>query len=249
MVSVSSVSNDRSRQKWYRRRPFLVKAVFTDLQKGSYAAAVYSIVESTLMIILAIFDIYCLAEAQPGSIHYRYFGISFLFVYSGNQHVRNLLIFCSVISFIFSICLILASAILMKALKKEFEQKFRPWLLAMFLFTVWRLIAIFYRSIVNDLYFSYHQAMLVIWIMLCAANVFMWLIVLSNYQELADITRLEDMAKLKMGTMSSLNQSHSISHHSVESMKQLPSSRQSDESTKQMTRSATPKSSASTNSV
>lgn len=44
MVSVSSVSNDRSRQKWYRRRPFLVKAVFTDLQKGSYAAAVYSIV-------------------------------------------------------------------------------------------------------------------------------------------------------------------------------------------------------------
>lgn len=38
------------------------------------------------MIILAIFDIYCLAEAQPGSTHYRYFGISFLFVYSGNQH-------------------------------------------------------------------------------------------------------------------------------------------------------------------
>lgn len=26
----------------------------------------------------------------------------------------------------------------------------------------------------------------------------MWLIVMSNYQELADITRLEDMAKLKV---------------------------------------------------
>ncbi|GFT07658.1 uncharacterized protein NPIL_214291 [Nephila pilipes] len=86
MVSVSSVSNDRSRQKWYRRRPFLVKAVFTDLQNGSYTAAVYSTVECVFMMILAIFDIYCLAEAQPGSTHYRYFGISFLFVYSGNQH-------------------------------------------------------------------------------------------------------------------------------------------------------------------
>lgn len=50
MVSVSSISNDRSRQKWYRRRPFLVKAVFTDLQNGSYAAAVYSIVSQCLLL-------------------------------------------------------------------------------------------------------------------------------------------------------------------------------------------------------
>ena len=38
------------------------------------------------MVCLVIFDIYCLAEAAPGSRHFRYFGISFLFVYSGNQH-------------------------------------------------------------------------------------------------------------------------------------------------------------------
>ncbi|GFY56397.1 uncharacterized protein TNIN_314941 [Trichonephila inaurata madagascariensis] len=133
----------------------------------------------------------------------------------------------------------------------ESEGKFRPWLLAMLVFTIWRIIAIFYRSIVNDLYFGYHQAMLVIWILLSAVNVFMWLVVLSNYQELANITRLEDMAKLKMGTMSSLNQSHSLSRHSVDSVKQQSFSRQSEDSSKHMsnTRSTTPKSSTSTNSA
>ncbi|GFX56278.1 transposable element Tcb2 transposase [Trichonephila clavipes] len=102
-----------------------------------------------------------------------------------------------------------------------------------------------------DLYFGYHQAMLVIWILLSAVNVFMWLVVLSNYQELANITRLEDMAKLKMGTMSSLNQSHSLSRHSVDSVKQQSFSRQSEDSSKHMsnTRSTTPKSSTSTNSA
>lgn len=45
----------------------------------------------------------------------------------------------------------------------------------------------------------------------------MWLVVYSNYQELSDITRLEDMAKLKMSTLSSLNASRSFSHHSLDS--------------------------------
>lgn len=44
MVSASTTSNDRQKQKWYRRRPILLKAYFTDLQNGSYIAAVYSIV-------------------------------------------------------------------------------------------------------------------------------------------------------------------------------------------------------------
>ena len=39
-----------------------------------------------MQICLAIFDLYCLIEAAPGSKHSRNFGISFLFVYSGNQH-------------------------------------------------------------------------------------------------------------------------------------------------------------------
>ncbi|XP_064482343.1 uncharacterized protein LOC135395074 [Ornithodoros turicata] len=210
---------DRSRQQWFRRRPLLRTAYITDLQYGSYIAGIYSIVESIFMIFLAIFDIYCLAEASPGSRHYRYIGFSFLFVYSGNQHVRHLLILCSIISFIVSVCLLATSVMMVVALRKEQEAKFRPWLLFMFLFTSWRVVAIIYRSIVNDLYFSYHQAMLVIWILFILINGFAWLVVYSNYQELTDITRLEDMAKLKMGTLSSLNASRSVSRHSIDSMK------------------------------
>ncbi|XP_067141760.1 uncharacterized protein pasi2 [Centruroides vittatus] len=202
---------------WYHRKPLLKDSLFTDLQNGSYVASIFTLVECIYMAILVIFDIYCLAEAQPGSRHYRYFGISFLFVYSGNFHVRNLLLTESVISFFLAIYLGIASVILMMALKKENERKFRHWLIAIVLFTSWRFVGTFFRSLVNDLYFSYHQAMLVIWILLMVANVFFGLVVLSNYQELSNITRLEDMAKLKVGTLSSL--SASISRHSSESMK------------------------------
>lgn len=34
----------------------------------------------------AIFDVYCLAMAAPGSTHYGYFLISYEFVYVGNKH-------------------------------------------------------------------------------------------------------------------------------------------------------------------
>lgn len=56
--------------------------------------------------------------------------------------------------------------------------------------------------------------MLLLWLLLTCLNVFSWLVVYSNYQELSDITRLEDMAKLKMSTLSSLR---SFSHHSLDS--------------------------------
>ena len=56
--------------------------------------------------------------------------------------------------------------------------------------------------------------MLLLWLFLICLNIFSWLVVYSNYQELSDITRLEDMAKLKMSTLSSLR---SFSHHSLDS--------------------------------
>ncbi|KAF8793931.1 hypothetical protein HNY73_001960 [Argiope bruennichi] len=173
-------------------------------------------VQSIFTQILAIFDLYVLIEASPGSTHYRYFGINFLFVYSGNKHIRNLLILCSVVSFFLAIYMLVVSVILMRALRKEVEQKFKPWLIAAVVFTTWNFCSIFFKSIVNDLYYGYHQAMLIIWTLMLFFNVFFILVVLSNYQELADITRLEDMARLKTGTMSSLNTtSHSLSHYSV----------------------------------
>lgn len=218
---VMSTSFASSKKSWLEKRPLVRTALFTDLQNGSYIASIYTLVQSIFMVVLTIFDVYCLAEAEPGSTHYRYFGISFLFVYSGNFHVRNLLLFCSVVSFVLAMYVLIASAILMRALRREQEAKFQHWLISTAAFTIWRFLAIIYRSIVNDLYFAYHQAMLIIWILLIGVNVFFWLVVYSNYQELVDITRLEDMAKLKMGTMSSLNTTHNLSqsHHSMDSMK------------------------------
>ena len=56
----------------------------------------------------------------------------------------------------------------------------------------------------QDLYYAYHIIMLLIWIALIAGNVFAFLVVLSNYQELSDITRLEDLARSKVRLVSVL---------------------------------------------
>lgn len=37
-------------------------------------------------VITSIFDIYCLAQAAPGSVHYGYYIFSYQFVYVGNVH-------------------------------------------------------------------------------------------------------------------------------------------------------------------
>ncbi|XP_054158696.1 uncharacterized protein LOC128957004 [Oppia nitens] len=224
--STTSIATTRSRTmagsrkvklKWWERRPIIRNAIFTDLQKGSYLAAIYTLIESLFQISLAIFDTYCLAEAAPGTTHFRSFGISFLFVYSGNQHIRRTLMVIAVILFIGAVYLLVSSLILMTALRKEHEIKFVHWLRAMAVFTAWRTLTIIFQSLVNDLYFGYHQAMLIIWFLLIGVNVFVWMIVYANYQELSDITRLEDMAKLKMSTLSSLNASRSLSRHSLDS--------------------------------
>ena len=107
----------------------------------------------------------------------------------------------------------------MVALRKEHEIKFKNWIRAMALFIVIRTLALLFQSIVNDLYFLYHQTMLFFWFIMNLLNVFAFLIVISNYQELTNITRLEDMARLKLSTISSLNASRSLSHHSLDSCK------------------------------
>ncbi|KAJ6215907.1 hypothetical protein RDWZM_010407 [Blomia tropicalis] len=224
--STTSIATTRSRTlagsrkvklKWWERRPILPNAFFIDLQKGSYLSSIFSLLESILQITLAIFDIYCLVEAAPGSKHFRSFGISFMFVYSGNPHVRRALIASGFILVLCSIYLLTTALVLMTALRKEHELKFRHWLRSMAIFIVARFATLFFQSIVNDLYFAYHQIMLLLWLAFLTIDVFAWLVVYSNYQELSDITRLEDMAKLKMSTLSSLNASRSFSHHSLDS--------------------------------
>ena len=214
----SVAASQKLRVKWWQRRPIIKTAYFLDLQKGSYAAAIFTLCESILLLFLAMFDLYCLIEARPGSRHSRSFGFSFLFVYSGNKYVRLALILTSALLALSAIVLLVTSCIIIPALKKEYELKFRPWLLTMTIFVGFRTVATLFQSIANDLYFTYHQAMLLLWLILIPINVFALLVVYSNYQELSDITKIEDMAKLKMSTLSSLQGSRSLSHMSHQSL-------------------------------
>lgn len=66
----------------------------------------------------AVFDLYCLAMAAPGSTHYGYYIISYEFVYVGNVHVRNTLIVFALFSFVGACILFVTSLMLIIALRK-----------------------------------------------------------------------------------------------------------------------------------
>jgi len=214
----SIAASQKLKVKWWQRRPIIKTAYFLDLQKGSYAAAIFTLIESFLLLLLAIFDLYCLLVARPGSRHFRSFGFSFIFVYSGNRYVRYGLILTSILLILMAIALSITSCILIPALKKEYELKFRPWLYLMTVFIGFRTLATIFQSLANDLYFTYHQVMLLLWLILIPLNVFALLVVYSNYQELSDITKIEDIAKLKMSTLSSIQGSRTLSHLSNQSL-------------------------------
>lgn len=42
-------------------------------------------IHSCIQTLFAMFNVYCLLSASPGSSHFRQLGISFIFVYTGNQ--------------------------------------------------------------------------------------------------------------------------------------------------------------------
>ena len=71
------------------------------------------------------------------------------------------------------------------------------------IFTPWRIIAWAYASIVNDMIFAYHIVMFLTWLFFNVLNVMAWVVMYSLYLELTGISKLEDMAKLKMDTLSS----------------------------------------------
>ncbi|KAK0078924.1 hypothetical protein PV325_001936, partial [Microctonus aethiopoides] len=100
---------------------------------------------------------------------------------------RNALIVGALFSLLGGIAVLVTSIILINALRKEHEKKMIPWLYSFAIFTMFRLLAF--------LFFTYG-----------------WLIVYSLHIELSDLTRLEDLAHLRIGTMQSLNASttHSI---------------------------------------
>lgn len=87
---------------------------------------------------------------------------------------------------------------LIQALRKEYEKKVLPWLYSFGIFTLFRVLAFLFFSIVNDLIFTYNIMMCLLWIVFSALSVYGWLVVYSLYIELSDLTRLEDLAHLRV---------------------------------------------------
>lgn len=207
--TLSNVKPSLSIPKW-RRNPILKSAFCFKLQDGSYYVCFYCLLMCFLQFALATFDLYCLLEAAPGSRHFRASGmaINFLSVYSGNVYIRCGLITSALLLILLSLYLLAVSIILLlNGLPNESESKLGHWLCAMALFTVVRFVFLLFQSIVNDLYFGYHQGMLILWLLFIVLNVFAWLVVFSNYQELSYLRKQESMLKEKVERMKFLKTS------------------------------------------
>lgn len=63
---------------------------------------------------------------------------------------------------------------------------------------MFRTFAFIFAAIVNDLIFAYNVLMLLCWIVFIIASVYGWLLVYSLYIELSDLTKLEDLAQLRV---------------------------------------------------
>jgi len=191
-----------TRVPWYQK-PLVQNAFYTDLTNGAWHITFYTLFLSIWSGLTAVFDIYVLEEAKPGSSHTGYYLFSFDFVYVGNHHVRNLLLMSALFTLFGSLALFVTSCIILDALRLEKETGFKSWLVTMGIFTPWRIIAWAYASIVNDMIFAYHIVMFLTWLFFNVLNVMAWVVMYSLYLELTGISKLEDMAKLKMDTLSS----------------------------------------------
>ncbi|XP_050740595.1 uncharacterized protein LOC127010450 isoform X2 [Eriocheir sinensis] len=187
--------------------PILPNAFVTNIQRGSLIAATYSIIQGLFAMVTGLFDIYALSLASPGSSHYGFYLFSYDFVYAGNLNVRNSLMLFGGITAAGGLGLIVCSVLLLQGLRKEMEMRLEPWIWCMAIFTIWRSLVIIYASIVNDMVFAYHIIMCLFWILFILGNVYAWLVVHSFYHELCEVTRLEDVARVKMELMSSLTAS------------------------------------------
>ena len=67
------------------------------------------------------------------------------------------------------------------------------------LFTVWRWVSWLYGSVVNDMIFAYNIVMFIAWFVFNVVNPFAFACIYSLYLELNDLTKIQDLAKLKVG--------------------------------------------------
>ncbi|XP_070497423.1 uncharacterized protein pasi2 [Chironomus tepperi] len=191
---------------WYQRA-YVKNNQYFNIQKGSIIMGIVAAFISLFTIGTGIFDLYCYSMAAPGSTHYGYYIISYEFVYVGNTHVRNILVIFALFSALIACVTFVTSCMLVAALRKEHEQRIMPWLWSFGIFIGFRFVAFLFFAIVNDLYFFYNIFMTILWIMLISISMYGWLTVYSVFIELADLTKLEDLAHLRIGTMQSLNAS------------------------------------------
>jgi len=202
-AAAASRSAKSMRTKWYKK-PLVASAFYTDLQRGSWHIGFYSVFVSIWTTLTSAFDIYCLHEATPGSSHTGYYIISFDFVYVGNGDVRNLLMSVAVFSMLGGVVLFFASCYLLDGLRKEDEKTFQFWLWTMGIFAPFKVVSWAFSGIVNDMIFVYNVLMLLAWFGFNIINCFGWVCIYSLYLELRDLSKLQDLAKLKMDTMSSV---------------------------------------------
>ena len=76
-----------------------------------------------------------------------------------------------------------------------------PWLYAFAVFTVFRLFAFLFASIVNDLIFGYNITMCLLWSLFSIINVYGWVLNYSLYLELRNLSKIEDYAHLRVSFM------------------------------------------------
>ncbi|KAG0717587.1 hypothetical protein GWK47_054104 [Chionoecetes opilio] len=175
-------------------------------------------IQGLFALVTGLFDIYSLSLAEPGSSHYGFYLFSYDFVYAGNLNVRNSLMLFGGITAAGGLSLIVTSVLLLQGLRKENEMcldlslqenemRLEPWIWCMAVFTAWRSLVIIYASIVNDMVFTYHILMCLLWILFILGNIYAWLVVHSFYHELCEISKLEDVARVKMEVMSSFSAS------------------------------------------
>ena len=103
-----------------------------------------------------MFDVYCLEEATPGSVHTGYYWISYEFVYVGNHHIRNILVLAGLIDIAASVALFVTTCFLLNALRHENQTGFSSYLVTMTVVIIWKFLHLSYSTIVNDLIFFYH---------------------------------------------------------------------------------------------
>ncbi|KAG5875160.1 hypothetical protein JTB14_014288 [Gonioctena quinquepunctata] len=124
-----------------------------------------------------------------------------------SRHVRNTLVMFSAFSILLSLVVFVTSIMLINSLRKEYEKKMMPWIYTFAAFTIFRFLAFLFFSIVNDMIFAYNIIMCLLWTIFIIFSIYGWVLVYSLYIELSDLTKLEDLAHLRMGTMQSLNAS------------------------------------------